>query len=128
MTTIPLKQRNEMAFDLYYKTCARQDALHDHVCHGRITWEHAIIHAGRKLQKRWAIVPLCEWAHSVNSCQDGGGLEKQINVWLALNRACDEELVEISKAVDYLRLRSYLNDKYGVPNPLRAAAGNLQPV
>ena len=115
--SIPLKQRSEMAFDPYYKVCARQEALHDHTCEGRITWEHALIYAGKKVQEPWAIVPLCEWAHSVNSCQDGGGLDKEINVWLALNRAPIAALQQMSKAIDYFRLRKVLNAKYGVPAP-----------
>lgn len=117
MTTIPLKQRSEMALDPYYKVCARKHSLNDHECVGRITWEHAIIYAGKKVQAVWAIVPLCEWAHSVNSCQDGGGLNKEINVWLALNRAPIAELAAMSKAIDYIRLRVVLNAKYGIPAP-----------
>ncbi len=110
---IPLKQRKEMAAEPYYKICARNEALHDHECSGRITWEHAIIYAGKKVQKRWAIIPLCEWAHSVNNHQDGGGMVKKINVWIALNRATDAELKELSKVMNYLEMRSKLNQEYG---------------
>ena len=115
MTTIPLKQRKEMALDPYYRVCARQEALHDHECDGKITWEHALIYAGKKVQSSWSIIPLCEWAHSVNRHQDGPGLNKEINVWIALNRATDEEVIQVSKAIDYIRMRAVLNGKYGVP-------------
>lgn len=108
-----------MDLEPYYHRCARQDALHDHECapnplNGRlIEWEHALIFAGKKVQKRFAIVPLCWWAHS------GPGLVKEINVWIALNRATDGELLELSSggARDYFRIRAALNKKYGVYNP-----------
>lgn len=122
---IPLKQRKDMALDPYYRVCARQEALHDHECKGRITWEHALTHAGKKVQARWAIIPLCEWAHSVNRCQDGGGLNKGINVWLALNRATNADLVQISKAIDYVRMRAVLDAKYGVPALVQPAERDL---
>lgn len=111
---IPLKQRAEMSKDPFYHVCARKEALKDHTCQGRITWEHALIYAGKKIQDSWAIIGLCEWAHSVNNHQDGPGLNKEINVWIALNRASDDELRKVSKAVNYIRLRSVLNEKYGV--------------
>lgn len=117
MKTIPLKRRSEMSLDPYYKSCARQEARHDHDCEGRITWEHAIVHAGSKVQESWALVPLCEWAHSVNSCQDGGGLDKEVNVWLAINRATDDQLRQVSKVINYIRMREFLNKKYGKPAP-----------
>ncbi len=115
MRKIPEKLRNEMAADPYYKVCARWRHLKDHVCMANprtgqlIEWEHALIFAGKQINEVWAIVPICWWAHS------GPGLKKQINVWLALNRAKDEELLEYSKAINYTRERDRLNATYGVP-------------
>lgn len=94
--------------DPYYKSCAR--CCED--CDGRITWEHAIIFAGKQLSMKWAIIPLCEYHHAVNGHQDGGDLNKEINVLIALNRATEEELKDISKNVNYLSLRERLNKKY----------------
>lgn len=99
-----------MAADPFYKICARRC---DGGCSGRITWEHAIIYAGRQLNEKWAIIPLCEYHHSIDSYQDGGDLQKEKNVWIALNRANDDELRAVSKAVNYLVLRERLNEKYG---------------
>lgn len=101
-----------MAADPYYKTCARKDTFEDHECQGRITWEHVIIHAGKQLQAKWAIIPICEWAHSVGAHQDGGDLDKEKNQYIAINRATDEELEAVSGAMDYQRLKKYLNKKY----------------
>lgn len=90
--------------------CAR---INDGGCGGRITWEHALTHAGKQIDAVWAIIKLCERHHSVNSFQDGGDLNKEKNVWIALNRATDSELKSISKAIDYIGLRDRLNKKYG---------------
>jgi len=86
--------------------CARKK---DGGCDGSITWEHAIIYAGRQLDEAWAIVKLCERHHGVNQYLDGGDLDKQENIRLALNRATDEELQKISKATDYIEMRDRLN-------------------
>ena len=77
-----------------------------------MTWEHAIIYAGRQLDEAWAIVILCEYHHAVNNFQDGGDLQKEKNVWLAINQATDEELRAVSKSIDYIVLKERLNDKY----------------
>lgn len=81
-------------------------------CGGRITFEHAIIFAGSQLDEVWAIIHLCAFHHAVDEYQDGGDLQKEKNVWIALNRASDAELIAISKCIDYLALRKRLNKKY----------------
>lgn len=83
-------------------------------CEGRLTKEHAIIFAGKQLQKEWAILDICEFHHGVNNFQDRGDMRKEKHVWIALNRATDEELEAISKNISYLDLRHRLNAKYGV--------------
>lgn len=91
--------------------CARRDEGN---CKGRITWEHALIYAGRQIDEVWAIIKLCEYHHAVNTHQDGKGLDKEKNVWIALNRATDEELEQYSKAINYKLMRDRLNEKYGI--------------
>jgi hypothetical protein len=110
MRPIPDRLKQEMASDEYYSKCARCKDGH---CSGRITWEHAIIHAGRQLNEKWAIIPLCEYHHGVNQFQDGGDLKKEKNIWIALNRATDQQLIKYSKAIDYIWLRDKLNKTYG---------------
>lgn len=113
MNKIPPQLRLKIASDPYYRQCARKCALNDHECKedertGKlIEWEHALIFAGRQIQEKWAIVPICWWAHR------GPGLVKEINEWLALNRATDEELLKYSKAINLTAKRDYLNTKYG---------------
>lgn len=81
MTKIPPKLRAQLTTDPYYKVCARKGIL-EHECGGKITWEHAMTFGGKQIQERYAIVPLCERAHSVNNYQDGGDLNKNLNVWI----------------------------------------------
>ena len=100
--------REEMANDPYYQSCARNVLLHDHICQGRITWEHSMYYAGKKIQEKWAIIPLCEYAHSVGPFMDGGILNKEINRWIALNRADDNELMVFPKA-NFIHERERLN-------------------
>lgn len=109
MRAISHKVKADLQADPRMSICA----LLDKNCDGKITWEHAIIFAGRQLDEAWAILGICEWHHSVNKHQDGGGLVKDRNVWVALNRATDSELLAISKAIDYIAMRKYLNNKYG---------------
>lgn len=112
MTPIPPKLRAALALDPEYLVCCRH-GYQKHVCDGPITWEHAVIYAGKQLQERWAIIPLCSKAHSVNFFQDGGDLNKEINLWIALNRATPAELQAISKAKNYEHERDRLNVIYG---------------
>jgi hypothetical protein len=116
MRPIPQQLKNEMENDLYYKKCSRKG---DGYCDGRITWEHCLIYAGRQINEKWAIIPLCEFHHAVNTYQDGKGLDKQKNVWIALNRATDNQLKEYSKVIDYIKMRNRLNKIYGEYNNKR---------
>lgn len=91
------------------QVCARH---HEGTCKGNTTWEHAIIHAGKQLDEAWAIIILCEYHHAVNNYQDNGDLKKELNVFYALQQATDEELIKVSKAINYLQLRDRLRIKY----------------
>ena len=113
MKKIPPKIRQELNDDPFMHICARWNFLHDHECQANpmngqlIEWEHALIFGGNQVQYAWAIVPFCWLVHS------GGQLIKEIGIWIALNRAPESELREISKAVDYIAMRERLNEKYG---------------
>ena len=91
--------------------CAREK---DGGCAGRITWEHTLIYAGKQIDEVWAIIHLCEYHHAVNNYQDRGELNKERNVWIALNRATDKDLEKYSKSIDYKRMKVNLNNKYGI--------------
>jgi len=108
---IKTKDRKKIDEDPFYQTCSLFGWF-GHECEGRITKEHALIHQGRKIQELWAIIPLCAKYHSVDEFQDNGLLNKELNMWVALNRATDKELFD-RKGIDYIHQRDYLNEKYG---------------
>lgn len=114
MTKIPLKIRKQCASNPFYYMCARNEALHDHIClpsplTGKlIEWDHSVIFGEKQVQEEWAIVPTCWWAHS------GPGMKREINFWVALNRATSERLIRLSKARDLIFERNRLNNIYGV--------------
>ena len=120
--------RSDVGSDPEYTRCGLQGLLRGIIgpCGGRVTREHAMYFKGSKVQKKWAIPPICACHHGVDQYQDGPGeAPKIIRQWVALNRATDEELREISKAVDYIRERDRLNDIYGkyVPPPIPQSSG-----
>lgn len=86
-------------------------------CAGGITWEHALIYAGRQIDEAWAIIKLCEKHHGVNSYQDVTAVDKERSIWVALNKATDKELLQYSKVINYVKERKRLNEKYGVWTP-----------
>ena len=88
---IPQKLRDEMADDPYYKYCARASGH----CEGRITWEHAMTYAGKRINEKWAIIPLCEFHHGLLG---SGGMNKSVNVSIALARANREDLEKYPRA------------------------------
>lgn len=88
-------------------------------CAGRITREHALIYAGRQIDEPWAIIKICARHHGVDEWQDRGDMNKEKNVWIALNKANDQDLTKYSKAIDYIRERKRLNEKYGNYRPPR---------
>lgn len=79
MRKIPLKLRRELEADPYYMVCARKNKD----CRGRITWEHAFIYAGKQINERFAIIPLCFRHHL------GDKLVKVENEQIAVDRATE---------------------------------------
>ena len=87
MSKIPKALLAEILADPYYKTCAREGTD----CDGRITLEHALYYAGKQLQEKYAIIPLCVYHHLVP------GLQKRTNQAIAYSRATDEDLQKYPK-------------------------------
>lgn len=99
MRLIAQRLRNEMAVDPYYQVCARKNGE----CQGRITWEHAFIYAGKQINEKWAIIPLCVYHHL------GEGLVKNENQRIALDRATPEDLAKYP-SFDWEKRRNYVNN------------------
>lgn len=81
MSPIHKKLREQLAADHEYRVCARRSDE----CEGRITWEHALTYAGKQVQERFAIIPLCVYHHL------GAGLNKRWNIDYAMSRATEED-------------------------------------
>ena len=116
MRRISQRVKNEILNDPFYRICARAKLLHDHKCEGRLSFEHTLTFAGRQVDEVFAIIPLCDLAHGIGQFLNSGGiLNKQINEWIALNRATDAELEKYSRA-DWKWKKDYLNKIYGIPD------------
>ena len=91
--------------------CERYAMFHDHICHGRSTMEHAWTYSGKQINEKWAIIRLCEFAHSVGPYQNNGILDKEINHYISLQHATPEGLKKYTK-VNWEQKKTYLNKKY----------------
>lgn len=114
MNKVPQKLKNKWHLEDLMgikRICMRSDEGN---CNGRITKEHCITWKGSQLQQEWAILDICAFHHGVDQFQDAGDMNKEKHVWIALNRASDEELVQISQSTDYIAWRGRLNAKYGI--------------
>lgn len=113
MPHIPHEILEVLLSDPKYAICAR--ALEGE-CSGNISFEEAIVYAGRQVKELWAIIALCHRHHGIGIWAERGSLlNKRKNEWLALNQASDADLRRFSKAIDYVARRAYLNKLYGIP-------------
>ena len=106
MRPIPIKLREDMASDPYYKRCCITGRTSE-----KIDFHHKLIFGGRQVNEKFCILPLAKSVH------DKIVEYKEKCDWIMLNRATDEELARYSKAIDYKRMREVLNKKYGTYNP-----------
>ena len=109
MRPISPNVKKELLADPRMKLCARSNEGN---CDGAITWEHALIYAGKQIDEAWNILGICEYHHGVNKYQDGGAMNKEKHEWLALKQAPAGRLKAMSKAIDYEQKLKYLNGKY----------------
>lgn len=104
MRAIPMRKRNKMNADPFYKVCIRS-ILGECDCEGRIEFEHCFIYAGKQLNEIWAIIPCCTYHHR------GAGLNKELNKLVALMRATPNDFVKYPKKNWQTEL-DYLANKY----------------
>ena len=108
MRKIPESLREEMSKDIFYKKCC----VADEFCLGRIEFHHNLIYAGRQVNEKWCILPVCKYHHDREKDKYIGELLDHV----MLNRATDDDLRHFSKAFDYLELKNKLNEKYNYKN------------
>jgi len=108
MRPIPKKLLKEILDDPYYQKCIRHETKK---CSGRITLEHALIYAGKQINEKWAILPVCEKHHAVNKYQDAGDLDKRYHEYVAVNRMMSDDEKKYPR-VDWKSKRKMLNKIY----------------
>lgn len=97
---IPRQMREELAEDPFMKECC----LGTELCKGRVQWHHHLKFAGKRINEKWCILPVCEFHHSKEALY-----KKSLDCVMVL-RATYEELKPYSKAIDYVALkRKYEN-------------------
>ena len=103
---IPLKLREELATDPYYKKCCLTGTMSE-----KIDWHHNFNFAGKNINENWCILPL---ANSIHQYHKGitSDVKEKLN-WIMYNRADDETLKRYSKAKDLIKEKLRLNKKYG---------------
>lgn len=109
MRPIPPKLKRELAADPFMLRCIHSYLPGATPCSGRVEWEHAFTFAGRQLNERWAIVPVCTGHHR------GGGLVKDLNRYAALLRMTIQERLDVRvkyRTTDWEQLRSWFSSKF----------------
>ena len=99
-----------MEADPYYKRCAWHGRPHPGK---KIEWHHNLIFAGRQVNEKWCILPICQEIHEKANWKQ---VRERLD-WIMLNRATNDDLVFYSKAGDLIRKRNVLNEKYGTQIP-----------
>lgn len=108
---IPPKLRVEMASDPWYERCCLSGVKKSPWA--KIEWHHAFTWKGKRLQEKWAIVPLHSELHAqIHKRWICEAVERII-----LNRADEETLRKYSKAVDLVKRRDRLNAQYEKSQP-----------
>lgn len=107
--SIPTPLLQTILKDPFYKVCVRAK---EKTCKGRVTFEHAWIYAGKQIQEKWAIIPVCAYHHGVNEFQDIGDLKKELNHYYSIIRATEEDFAQYPRKNWHQELE-YLVGKYG---------------
>ena len=67
---------------------------------------HPTIYAGKQIQERWCIIPVCTYHHR------NGGLDKRFNEYIALRRSNIADLTLRMPKTDWIQKFKYLSGKY----------------
>jgi len=102
MIPIPNKMREEMEADPFMKKCVWSGEISKE----KVSWEHCWNYAGRKINEKWAIVPL-----RVDLNVNISGNVKEYCRYVSLTRATNEDLEKYPKK-NWQQLKKYLNKKY----------------
>ena len=107
MSPIPNKMREDMEAEQFMKTCVWSGETSKE----KVSWEHCWNYAGKKIQEKWAIVPL-----RVDLNVNMSGNVKEWCRFVSLSRATDEDLAKYPRK-NWQQIRKYLNKKYEDKDP-----------
>lgn len=88
--------REELSDDPFMQKCCLSIY---HTCKGRIQWHHHLKFAGKRVNEKWCILPVCELAHKLEA------IYKSELDYVMCKRATFDELKPYSKAIDYVALK-----------------------
>lgn len=108
MRPIPLKLREKLSNDKFYKECCLKNFVL-YPCSGKIEWHHNLIFAGKQVNEEFCILPVCKAHHDIEKHTI---IKEKLN-WIMLNRATPEQIEKYSKAKDYKFEIERLNNIYG---------------
>jgi hypothetical protein len=101
MRPIPEQLKEEIQNDKYYKKCC--------LCPVRqVQWHHNLIFAGRQVNEKECILPICEVCHNKARNTE---IREQLDL-IMLTRMSPEQMQKYSKAVDLFQRYNYLCQKY----------------
>lgn len=103
MRPIPPKIRALLADDPYMKRCCLCGSNS-----GKIDWHHNLILGSKQSNIVETILPLCQNCHDKARTTE---TKEKLDL-IMLNRMSDQQIIEISKAVNYHQRKKYLNEKY----------------
>lgn len=106
---IPLKMREQMNDNPFYKNCCYAYFTGDCNCSGKIEFHHNLKWAGTRVNEIFAILPVCQYHHRLADTTE----VRMVLDWIMLNRATDNELQVYSKAENYFEKKQRLNKLYG---------------
>jgi len=106
MRPIPQKLKDEMEADPFYQKCAWHGRPHPGK---KIEWHHNLIFSGRQVNRKFAILPLCEEIHQQVSKRE---IREYLD-WIMVSRATEKELEEFGLTKKFNRLKKkYENQKH----------------
>lgn len=106
MNHIPTALNKELNEDPFYTKCCLWFLGG---CGGRIERHHNLIYAGKQYQAKFCILPACHDHHDMARKTE---IKERFD-WVMLNRATEQEILSISKAINYTFVLARLNTKFG---------------
>lgn len=101
---IPKKTLKQILNDPWYKTCCYPN------CMRPAELEHALYYAGKKIQDKFAIIPVCANHHRLDN--NGKPVDKRYHEYIAIKRMTGADRAKYSR-VDWEQKLKHLKSIYG---------------